>query len=466
MIRTRNLLLSLTLGILAGASSALETAAQHYQHAQTLMASVHYDGNVFGTHVEIEGDLVIVRSGTRYATSDVPRTHIFQPSTEGIWEETHLIGYDDLLPPGDSFADRFTRGLYIGQETALSNGTIIIGQTFGDLGSHLDAVTFAELGEHGWQASKPGLKTPAMLEYSPGYTAPGRSVAISGETAIAGDTHGSRDGRSSDNEGVILVYEKDNSGQWRAEQLISPNNFGSFSMSQIGYSVDLSGDTAISITHPGSRIGAGTRSVGLYFFDRDSSGQWTQTDQFAFEAENRLPPPEEFTLLDSFRSGSIRLEGDVAVLRGVDESLIMTRTLQQAGGTPAKWEESTRLQGANSSSGRTVDIEGNILAIGMAGETGEPNRVELYRRDTQNSWNIFDTITSPDSDYDPFFGTSVSLDNGRLLVGAGPYLGTSEVPGAAFLFVNVPEPASAFLLVLSLALLAPKRTRRLVPHNR
>ena len=119
------------------------------------------------------------------------------------------------------------------------------------------------------------------------------------------------------------------------------------------------------------------------------------------------------------------------------------------------WTESARLQpqelGEGSRFGRALALQGDILVASAPGE-GSPGEVRVFRRSGE-SWSEEARLTGAGAAAADHFGTSLALDNGRLVVGApGPV--TPGAPGFQ------PRPGTVFLFAVEGSRWLPRGTLR------
>lgn len=417
-------------------------------------------GDLFGKLVDLDGTTAIVRSRDDYNLAERERqTHVFRSAGGAGWLEADVI-----LHPADSNLFRGETG------SAIDDGVIINGQSTGTRSvsrlSPLRDVTFTNVATLPAAAQVPdvvdnNLKRPSnrdspfFIPRSPRTT--GHDVDISGGIAIAGDSgFGSTDSENRDIVGAAHIYERSDDGEWFWSTAITPDaeivpdpldRFFSY-----GYQVALDGETAMISSH----VAESTVS----FYQRESFGEWRRTTTFSFEDATS-------SLLGGGKAFGLAISGDTAVIRSYDvnTTLVLTRSIDD------EWEVDAQLPVAPSRKpGRSVAIEGDLLAVASSGVDNTPTwwstntprqSVEVFRRDAAGTWNLIDTLYAPHSMHDMSFGSSVAIDEGRILVGASGEFNfqPSPVPGAAYLFTPVPEPATMMLLMAGMMFVVGASTR-------
>lgn len=418
-----------------------------------LVAADSAAGDLFGKLVDLDDGVAVVQSRFDYSSATrAPQTHVFQSSPGGAWTETGVTTH--ALE-----ADFYSAGL----SAALDGGVIINGAvTTTTSPSRISAfkdVTFTSAATAPLGAANPIPPDPFFLV--PGnpdnpfrqflLRSVGYSVDISGDIAVASDNARPLPDGPRNVVGAMHVYERRETGEWAWSSMITPElppdlPYSSFSF---GAQVVVNGTTAMAIGNP--------RAPYVFFFEREAPGQWRQS---AFISTNAY---------DSFGVWDIALDGDTAVVRK-SKTFVLNRTVDDG------WELAAEIDvAAAANSGRTIALEGDLLALTSETPprslsnfylsvvpTSITREVMLYRRDDRGEWSLLQTIQSPDPAYDASFGSSLALNDGRLLVGASGEqpLGSSQltVPGAAFLFLPVPEPATGLIVAFGgLAWIAGRR---------
>ena len=160
----------------------------------------------------------------------------------------------------------------------------------------------------------------------------------------------------------------------------------------------------------------------VYVYRSDGQGQWTEVQQ--------LTAPDA-TAGDGFGS-------TVAARPGV---LLVGQTAEDGPGTVHVftdgndgWRHTATLSPEELPEGATfgtsLAVGGDIAAVGASGGQGDAGEVYLFRV-TERGWSQLGVVQAEGGQGGDAFGTSVSLDGTRLLVGAP---GASQQAGRAYLF--------------------------------
>ena len=103
--------------------------------------------------------------------------------------------------------------------------------------------------------------------------------------------------------------------------------------------------------------------------------------------------------------------------------------------------------------GSTVSIHGDRAA---AGALGDRFSVRAYSKDAAGSWNL-GTLVGDAVSAGRLMGSYVALDEGELFVGAFRRQYDGVTGGAAYVFVEVPEPSTGVLACVMLSAFASGR---------
>jgi hypothetical protein len=235
----------------------------------------------------------------------------------------------------------------------------------------------------------------------------GSSVAVSGDTAVAGAWG------NNGNRGAVYVYVR-SGGVWSQQQKLTaadgaPNDV-------FGYSVSLSGDTLLigAMYHNGSQGAA-------YVFVR-SGAVWYQQQKLtaADGAAN-----------DQF-GRSVSLSGDTAVVGSANRS--SAYVFVRSG---AVWSQQQKLTAsgvaANDQFGWSVSVDGDTAAIGAHGSNSSQGAAYVFVR-SGTAWSQQQKLTAAGGAAGDDFGYSVSVSGISAVIGA---TGRNGNRGAAYVFSNL-----------------------------
>jgi Ca2+-binding RTX toxin-like protein len=349
-------------------------------------------GNIlFGGSVDINGDMAVV--GARFDGGG--SAYIFQEVGPGNWQKVAKLTASD----GAS-------GDYFGYSVAISEDLAIVGALYGD-GNVKDsgsAYVFKETSPGVWQQVAK-LIDPDGAQYD--YF--GNSVAIDGDTVIVGGKYSDR------TKGSACIFQEIG-GNWQkmAELMASDGANGD----NFGQSVAIDSDTVI--------IGAGLDdtdkgydSGSAYIFRKVSPGTWEQLTKLV---------ASDSAALDFF-GWSVAIDGNTAVVgaRGDDNNNVLDSgsayIFQEVGGT---WQQKAKLTASDGTAsdffGWSVAIDNDTAIVGAEGdaEGGDlwKGSAYIFQEISLGSWQETAKFTASDGAAYDYFGQSLAIEGGRILVGA------------------------------------------------
>ncbi|MFT3771417.1 MAG: MYXO-CTERM sorting domain-containing protein [Minicystis sp.] len=253
----------------------------------------------------------------------------------------------------------------------------------------------------------------------------GRSVAISGDTAIVG-AHGENNVYLG--VGVVYVFVRNN-GVWTFQQRLVASDQVAYD--SFGYSVSISGDTAV-IGAPDVGSPPKIHVGAAYVFVRVGS-TWTE--------QAKIPSPNQIDF-DAF-GASVSISGDTALV-GTDSSQSVSRAFAyvRSGGV---WTLQAQLipsvQLFSTRYGSALAITGDTAIVGAPAEPDPNNNsiklgaAYIFARSgatwAQKARLVASTPTSQMK-----FGCSVAIEGNTVLVGALGSDGAVATTGAAYVFTG------------------------------
>jgi len=235
----------------------------------------------------------------------------------------------------------------------------------------------------------------------------GRSVGISGTTAVVGAPYATVKGNTYS--GSAYIYVLSDTGRWTKAAVITPTDGAK--RDYFGNSVAIPGSTVLV-----GAYGHNTGSGVAYVFNDEASG-WTQT------AELSVPGTEGFAM-------AVALDGSTALISGGSQDAYVF----SYGATG--WTESGDLTcgGCDPSS---VAISGSVAVVGQAAEPLEGiTQYAWVYTDGPDGWSQSATVTA--SNYNGgYFGNSVAVSGDNLIVGSPHMAGLGD--GAAYVFSEGPS---------------------------
>ncbi len=386
------------------------------QQAELLSAGLTANDEL-GQTVAIEGDLAVVGAWrddiTVTPTSDEGKVFVFQ-RTGSTWNQIATLVASDGAP-----GDRF------GSAVAISGGTIVVSAigddvTFGDEGS---VYVFEPSGPGTWAETAHLLPVPDFVGQNTVGENFGESVAIEGNTIVVG--------ARSDNDasgvvrGSAYVFKDTGSG-WTVnppQKLLASDGAAG---DRFGFDVDIFANRIV-VGAPFDN-GAASNDGSVYVFDRPGAGN-------PFAEVAKIVATGDQSVDDEFGT-SVAVEGSTVLIGAPKENTNGAAYVFTGGG--AIWTQQAKLLPPSGSLfGTAVDLQGNLAVVGA---TGGVNGSAFAFTQSGSIWGPGDLINATDSivgDQD-FFGQSVALDGGFIVVGSRLHDHTGPISnsGSAYIFVD------------------------------
>lgn len=251
----------------------------------------------------------------------------------------------------------------------------------------------------------------------------GNAVAISRNTVLVGAYQDELGAAGS--AGVVEFYSPNNAGEWARTARLGGSEFGG----QLGWSVALSGDTAVAGARLADRRGTDSGSMTVY--QKSASGVWLAAA----------------TLIGR----DIRSEEQFGISVGVDQGTIVAGSSSHNSNAGAAfvfqtngvsgWEEVAKLTANDPAAGDTfgvgVAVSGNRVIVGAPGKRGGENWVgAAYVFEESSAGNFPQVAKLQPADFAEglSFGRSVSIAGATAIVGAPGLNGYDTTGGAAYVF--------------------------------
>ena len=390
--------------------------------AAKLTASDAAAGDEFGYSVAISGDTALV--GSHY--DDTPGSaYIFQRDQGGAdnW------GQLKKLTASDGAADD-----NFGRSVALSGDTAIVGAYLDDDGGSASGSAYIfqrdQGGTDNWGEAK-------KLTASDDSTADefGFAVAISGDTALVG-------ARSEDEAaiqaGAAYLFDRNHGGadNWgeAAKIIASDGATGDY----FGFSVALSGDTALAGAYYDSDDGSWSGSAYLFERDQGGAGNWGEVKKLTASdaAEN------------DYFGKSVAISGDTALVGadGDDDGGSQSGSaylFERDQGGAGNWGETNKLTASDGAAGdtfsRSVALDGDTALVGAAWDDdngGNSGSAYFFERNQggAGAWGEVGKVTASDGAAIDYFGYSVAIGGDNALVGAYSDDDDGSLSGSAYVF--------------------------------
>ncbi|UQA59849.1 FG-GAP repeat protein [Polyangium aurulentum] len=358
-----------------------------------VLASDGATDDYFGIKVALSGDTAFV--GAFQDDMSKGAVYVFVQNG-GIWtEQAKLVGSDSAA------YDRF------GAAVALSGDTALVGAWGNAIGANQNqgaAYVFVRSG---------GVWTEqAKLVASDGQDEShfGRAVSLSGDTALVGAVNHDVGGNIWQGSAYVFVR---NNGVWAQQaQLVASDGEPE---SSFGYSVSLSGDTAL-VAASAADIGQIVDQGAAYVFVRNGA---TWTEQAKLVASDGAA--------SDFLGYEVALSGDTAIVTafsddiGGNEDQGSAYVFVRNGAT---WTEQAKLVASDGGQGDrfgdAVVLSGDLALLGATSNIAgavDQGAVYVFSRDGA-VWTEQTKLVASDGAEDDMFGLALALSGNTLLVGA------------------------------------------------
>lgn len=264
----------------------------------------------------------------------------------------------------------------------------------------------------------------------------GYSVALDGDRALVGA--GSYGEAGTDN-GSAFLFERDAGGAnaWGQVAKLLPARGHSGDM--FGYSVALSGDTALVGASEDDERGTAAGAVYVFEWNRGGDGAWGEVAKLT---------AADGTDHASF-GNAVSLSGDTALVGAYldDDDLGASGSayvFERDGSGAGAWREAAKLRPADDmmggTFGRSVALDGDTAVIGATAFYGEGRMGSAYVFEraggARGRWRQVAKLDPADGAPDQWFGTSVAVSGDRAIVGA--HKGLDALQGAAYVYERTP----------------------------
>ncbi len=333
-----------------------------------------------------------------------------------------------------------------GRSVSISGNTILVGAILKDTSSLDDsgaAYVFQRSGTSWTQQAKLEAGDPDDYHYF------GVSVAISGDTAIVGAYGDSPTGKAL--AGAAYIFTRSGTTWTQQAKLTALDAQGG---EYFGYSVSISGDTAVIAAQKVNLPGGKDLAGAAYVFTRSGTSWSQQAKLTALDAATN----DEF-------GNSVSIDGDTVLVgaeaddnaAGVDAgaAYVFTRS-----GTT--WTQQAKLVDPNAAVGdcfgSAVAVAGDEAVVGVVCDdlTGatDAGAVTVFGR-SGTTWSYQDKLIVSDAAALDYLGTAVATAGDTIVSGAAvenyTYVGSA--------YVHVPEPAALALLVMGACLQLVRRKK-------
>jgi hypothetical protein len=367
------------------------------QEAQ-MVASDGLANDNFGNAVALDGGTALVGAsadtvGTNNAQGSA---YIFSRKGTSWTQKTQLTAADGAV--NDHF----------GVSVALSGGTAVVGAYGDQVGTNLNQGS-----AYVFTGSEASWTQQAQISTSDGAAEDrfGIAVAISGDTALVGAYQD--DIGANSNQGSAFLFTRSGTDWTQGSQLTGSDGED---LDKFGYSVALSGDTALVGAYQDT-TGEYTNQGSVYVFTRVGT---------SWSFQQKLVPLEGTA--EAYFGYSIALLGDTALIGAYMDSHVMFTNQGSAyvfTRSSTVWTQQARLTSADGAEGDafgfSVALLGDIALVGAIGD-------DIYSNSNQGSAYIFTRngstwtqqakLTDLEGEAEDCFGNSVALSGDTALIGA------------------------------------------------
>jgi hypothetical protein len=364
----------------------------------------------FGYSVALEGDTAVVGA---YWDDDTAvnsgSAYVFVRSGTSWTQQAKLNAADAAAD------DRF------GISVSLSGDSALVGAFMDDDGGEVSgsAYVFARSGTSWAQQAKLIAADDAAYDYF------GRSVSISGDTAIVGSHY---DDDWGTNCGGAYVFVRSGTN-WTQQAKLTAADAAAEDL--FGFLVSLSGDCAL-LGAPGDDD-AGNFSGSAYVFVRRGAIWTLEAKLTAADAA-----PEDFF------GGSVSLSGDSALIGAIgdDDGVDFSGSAYVFVRSGTSWTQQAKLTAADAAAedgfGTSVSLSGDNALIGATGDDdggSYSGSAYVFVRSGTN-WIQQAKLTAADAMAGDSFGNSVSLSGDSALIGAEASDAAGHLSGSAYVFAR------------------------------
>lgn len=347
-------------------------------------------GDYFGAATAVSGDTMVVGA---YLDDDFGESsgaaYVYQWNGTGWVEEAKLVASDPQQK------DLF------GVSVAIEGDMIVIGSFYDDdMGSHSGSAYIFRKVAGSW-VEEAKLIAPDGIEGD----IFGFSVAVSGNVIVAGAP---AIGEPTPRSGKAYLYRQSESG-WRLEATLISN--APEAGDGFGYSVDVENATILVGAPFADAVSVDSGAVHAFQLN---AGVWTQGARLT---------ATDGTRKDYFGS-NVSVSGTAAVVSGWRAGKGGSGAAYVLGWNGSTWTEEAKLMagkgGSSTSTIQSVTINGDTIVVGTPlaqGVARGTGSVVVYGRST-GGWAELTRINAADGKDGDQFGAWVSLDGGRLVVGA------------------------------------------------
>ncbi len=364
----------------------------------------------FGRSVSVSGDTAVV--GAPYDDNDEGSAYVFVRSGSSWSEEAKLTASDGA------------EGDWFGGSVSVSGDTILVGARLDDDNGNWSgsAYVFVRNGSSWSQQAKLTALDGAANDLF------GWSVSVSNDTAVVG-AHGD------DDKGSAYVFVR-NGSSWSEEAKLTASDGAP--VDQFGFSVSVSGDTAI-VGAWYDEVGGNDDQGSAYVFARNGSS-WSQ--------EAKLTASD--AAVDDEFGRSVSVSGETAVVGAWhdEDNGYRSGSAYVFVRSGSSWSEEAKLTASDGAQGDffgvSVSVSGDTTVVGAYGDDDRGSisgSAYVFVR-SGSSWSEQAKLTASDGAANDLLGHSVSVRGGTAVVGANGDDDKGSRSGSAYVFVLNQQPTA------------------------
>ena len=398
-----------------------------YDEIRKIVAVDGGGGDNFGRSIAIDGDTAVVGaphdddSGNHSGSA-----YVFERNEDGV-DNWGLVR--KLIASDGAAGDEFGYSVYI------SGDTIVVGAIFDDENGTYSGSSYIfdrnQGGVDNWGETR---KINASDGVADDYF--GRRVVIDGDTVAVG-AHGDDDHGASS--GSVYIFDRNRGGvdNWGETKKITASDGAA--RDGFGYSVAIHNDTVV--------VGAtyeddGGNPDSVYIFDRNQGGvdNWGETRKITAGND----PASDYGF-----GYSVSISGDTIIVGAIwgignegypGSAYIFDRNQ----GGAENWGETRKITASVGADGErfgySVSISDDIVVVGSAYDDGDQSgSAYIFHRNQggADNWGERRKVTASDGTAGDNFGSSVSISDGTVVVGASGDKDDGDDSGSAYLFFRV-----------------------------
>ena len=413
-------------GINSGAAYAFLRSGNTWIQRAKLTAVDAASNDLFGQAVAISGDTVAIGA---YQDDDRGGD-----SGSVYLLRRNLKGSDQWGVAAKITADDGASGDQFGQMVALDGDTLVVGAAFDDVAG-ADAGSVYVFYRNRGGPDNWGLVAKLTAENASAGDFFGSAVAVSGDRILIGAFADDDVGSAS---GAAYLFERNRGGADNWGQVAKLTATDAEATDQFGFSVALSGDTAVVGAHFESS--AGNYGGAAYVFERNQGGAdaWGQTAKLGAR-DGRANDQFGFAVAIGGKTILVGAPGkdDVGASAGAAYVFVPDR------GAAVRWRQAAKLGPADADAGdrfgESVALSGETALVGArrnsdAGEETGSAYVFGRNQGGTDNWGQLVKLIAADIAGGDQFGVSVAIDGNFALVGSPFEDGVTSATGAAYIF--------------------------------